>query len=266
MTKLIRSNNIYQSVLDIQQQGIAGALITVISTKGSTPRETGAKMIVKQNGEIIDTIGGGDIENIIIKDALEVIKTQKHKIVEYALEKHSKGEPTGMICGGSMKFFIENINLKPFLYIIGSGHVGRVMYELGILNQFNTTMIDNRKEYLQKEDFPDAIQFHYGDYPQTIQKVEFQSPAYVVIMTQSHELDRIVLEECLRKKTKYTYLAMIASKKKAHEIKENLKKRKIPQKRLDIVHSPAGLPIGSKRPSEIAVSIMAEIIKEKNSS
>ncbi|MBU1077692.1 MAG: XdhC/CoxI family protein [Spirochaetes bacterium] len=266
MNQLIKNNNIYQSVIEIQRKGENAAIITVIETKGSTPREVGAKMIVLSNGSIINTIGGGAVEKLVIEDALKVIKSRKPVTVAYDLEGNSKGKSTGMICGGSMKFFIENIQTGPFLYIFGAGHVGREMYRLGLLYHFNIIMIDNRKEYLKAENFSKAFKLYHIRYPESIKMIQFIDPAYIVIMTQSHDLDEKAVTECLKVVPKYKYLGMIASQKKSNEVKKRLKQKKISEKKIQSLYSPAGLAIGSKTPEEIALSIMAEIVKVKNES
>lgn len=265
MGTIITSRNIYEDILKCQKKGISAALVTVIETEGSTPREVGAKMLVMADGTIINTIGGGAVEMLVIKDALETIKSNKARIVKYALEEKSETKQTGMICGGEMSFFIEPLLPQPFLYLFGAGHIGKVMYQLGIMNRFNVIIIDDRTEYANKENFPDAVDVIAGEYNEIIDKLEFKQPAYIVIMTKSHFSDELVLKNILKKNSKYSYLGMVASKIKFAEIREHLKKDGIPEKLINSVYAPVGLPIKSKTPEEIAISIMAEIIKVKNS-
>ncbi len=164
-----------------------------------------------------------------------------------------------------MKFFIENIQTNPYLYIFGAGNVGRAMYQLGLIYNFNIILIDDRKGFLKKEDFQNAFQLLNGNYQNIVKNIIFLKLSYVIIMTQLHETDQKVLKECLKKNFNYKYLGMVASKKKIAEIRKKLLKEQVTEKKLNTVYSPAGLPIHSKTPDEIALSIMAEIIQVKNS-
>ncbi len=259
------SKNIYETILECQKNGIGAALATVIETKGSTPREVGAKMLVFEDGTTVDTVGGGAIEMFVIKDALEILKEGKPKIVEYSLEEEGKGTQTGMICGGDMKFFIEPVINNPFLYIFGGGHICKFMYKLALMNHFNVIVVDDREEYANSERYPDAMEVIADNYDSAIKKIYFKQPAYVVIMTKSHFSDEIALKNVLKKDVKFKYIGMVASKIKTKEIKEHLLKEGFKKSLIDSVYAPVGLPIKSKTPEEIAVSIMAEIIKVKNS-
>ena len=259
------NKNIYKSIIEIQKQGIPSVLVTVIDTLHSTPRETGAKMIVKKNGEIINTIGGGIVEKMVIEESLKIINTQKPKIIKYDLEGNSKGKTTGMICGGMMKFFIEPININPYLYIFGAGHIGKAMYQLGLMNNFNITIIDNRNESINDTFFKEASVKLIKDYKASCKEISFLNPAYIIIATHTHKSDEIVLNNLLRLKISYNYIGMVASKRKITEIKKRLIEDKISEEKINTVHSPAGVPINSNTPEEIAISIIAEMIKIKNS-
>jgi len=238
------------------------ALAIVVGVKGSTPREVGAKMLISEDGLIEGTIGGGPVEALVISDAEEVIKTRQPAVRIYNLNDPNK-KSTGMICGGEMSVYIEPLLVPPRIYIFGGGHVGYAMYRQALLLGFHVTVIDDRKEYIGKDRFPEAESIH-GEFLKVVREIKFTSPAYVIIMTRCHDIDEKVLEECLRKDFDYFYIGMIGSKKKASEIKKKLLSRGIPESKLEKVHSPIGIPIGSNSPEEISVSIISEIIKEKN--
>ncbi|MBN1898665.1 MAG: XdhC family protein [Spirochaetes bacterium] len=264
MIKLKKSDNIYREILDCEKQGKKAALVTVINTGGSTPQRPGSKMLILQDGTVINTIGGGAVEKRLIKDARETIKSKNHRVVRYTMEG-AKNSHTKMICGGWMEFFIEPLKIKPNMYIFGAGHIGKALYQLGQMSHFHVTVIDDRKEYMDKDFFSDA-ELVMSSYGKISRQINFRAPAFVVIVTASHATDEVIVKNILKRKIKLGYIGMIGSRKKSAQVKEKLKRMGLNEKLVSSVHSPVGLPINSKEPEEIAVSIMAEIIKVKNSS
>jgi len=115
--------DIWNELVKLEKEGIPAALVTVIHTRGSTPREIGAKMIVTLDGNTSGTIGGSAVEALVIEKAKEAISKGKVLRVEYDLDDVEKTS-TGMVCGGKMEFFIEPLKRFPRLYIFGGGHVG----------------------------------------------------------------------------------------------------------------------------------------------
>ena len=139
-------DNMYKILASIQDKKTPAALISVIDTKGSTPRAVGAKMIVLSDGTVHGSIGGSAVEALIIQEAMECISSGSYKKVMHNLNDLEKHD-TGMICGGMMEFFIEPINLTPQLFIFGGGHCGyplaRIAHQVG----FQYTIIEDRTEY-----------------------------------------------------------------------------------------------------------------------
>lgn len=268
MVHLEKTGNIFRTLLELQEKGEKICLVTVVRTRGSVPRETGARMIVRAGGRIAGTIGGGKVEQLVIRDALRVLRNDKPLLVEYGLEgekrKARSGRPSGMICGGRMMFFIESVGSCPSLYIFGAGHIARSLYRLALLGFFSPVIIDDRKEYASRDSFPCAREIHCGPYPGIVKKIRFRHPAYAVIMTEAHTHDEDVLRACLDVNFPFRYLGMVASGKTASEIREHLRKKGYSRGRLGLLHSPAGVPMASKAPEEIALSIMAEMIRVKN--
>lgn len=265
MSICVQSSNIYENIVESQKKGEKLALVTVIASEGSAPREVGAKMLVKEDGSIINTIGGGTVEMLVIKDALEVIKKGIPKLVSYSLDENVEGEKTGMICGGKMDFFIEPILTNPFLYIFGAGHVGKALYKMAVMTNFNTIIIDNRKEFVNVDLFPEAFDIVFCDYKNIENAIKIKDNSYIVIVTHSHFTDEMVLKSILKMNINYKYLGIIGSKRKSEELKKILKDEGFSDNVINNIHCPIGIFINSKTPEEIAISIMAEIIKVKNS-
>jgi xanthine dehydrogenase accessory factor len=212
-------------------------------------------MLVKADGSILGTIGGGNLEFLAIKEALRAIQTGKSKHMDYSLKP---GGDTGMICGGGAKVFIEPILSLPSLYICGGGHIGLVLAKIGKLLGFRVIVIDDRPEYANAERFPDADQTIVSEYKDVFANVNVGRSGYIVIVTHGHKGDEVVLAGALGTSARYT--GMIGSKKKVEATYARLRKKGFSQEQLSGVHSPIGLKIYAQTPEEIAISIMSEII------
>jgi xanthine dehydrogenase accessory factor len=256
-------NDIYQEIVRVKTEGEEAALVTVVSASGSTPREEGAKMLVKPDGSIIGTIGGGSLEAQIIKEAVKVIKQGKPKRLHRSLTAKEAGEE-GMICGGDLEVFIEPILTPPALYIFGGGHIALALTRMGKLCGFNIAVVDDRAEFASAERFPEADTLLAGDFPKSFPKIKIDNSSYIVIVTHGHQHDEVVLEWAVGTPAKY--IGMIGSKTKNETIYSHLLAKGISREQLDRVHAPIGLEIEAQTPEEIAVSILAEVIKVRRSS
>jgi xanthine dehydrogenase accessory factor len=249
---------IYEEIARLHREGKPAALVTVVKTKGSVPREAGAKMAVLGDGSIIGTVGGAILEARAIEKAKEVIRAGKPCTVEFNLNDPLKTD-TGMICGGWMELFIEPLITSPTLTIFGGGHCGKPLADMADLLGWGVVVYDDRPEWANQERFPYAREVKVGDFLEMAKSWQSASPAYVAIMTRGHEFDEIVLREMLNKQ--WDYLGMMASQKKKTEIFDRLKANGVDAALLEKVSSPIGLDISSETPAEIAVSILAEMIK-----
>jgi len=252
---------IYKEITEIINSRREAAMVTVIAASHSTPRGTATKMLVKPDGSITGTIGGGAVELEVIKTAIETIKTGKAQKHQFNL---IPGENPGMICGGEMEVFIEPITPTPIIYIFGAGHISMVLAKISKLLGFMVTVIDDRKDYASKERFPDADQILVDDFEKVFSKLNIDKRSYIVIVTRGHLHDERVLNKAVL--TPAGYIGMIGSKSKVKTILNNLHDRGVEKDVLEKVHAPIGLEIKAETPEEIAISILAEIIKAYRSS
>ncbi|MCL2679015.1 MAG: XdhC family protein [Dehalococcoidia bacterium] len=247
-------NDIYAELVRLTAAGEEAALVTVIAVSGSTPREEGAKMLVRADGSIMGTIGGGAVENAAIKEALEVLKRGVAKKFEYKL--NPSGD-LGMICGGDTEIFIEPVKSAPPLYIFGGGHIAVPLARMSVMCGFSVTVIDERPGFASAGRFPDAATVAL-EIPDAYRQMEIGSGAYIVIVTHGHNGDEAALEGALR--TPARYIGMIGSKSKNAAVYARLEAKGFSREQLAHVHSPIGLNIKAQTPEEIAVSILAEMI------
>lgn len=250
---------IYQELVNVTSKGERAVLATVISSHGSAPRKAGAKMLIKNDSTFIGTVGGGGVEQQLKEKAIEVMNSGEPQIVHFDLS--GRGEGAAMICGGQMDVFLEPIVPSETLYLFGAGHISKSTAAMGKTLGFRVVVIDPRPEYNNIDRFPDADSLIVEEYDSAFPKLSADKGSYIVIYTTGHVLD----EQCLHFAvgTKAKYIGMIGSKKKVKEVKERLLQKGVSQQQLDKVYAPIGMEIRAETPEEIAISILAEIIKVK---
>jgi len=249
--------SLYRAIAKLEQENAAGALCTVIRTQGSTPRHVGCKMLVYPDGSTLGTVGGGLMENRVIEKAHQSMLDGKPRMLEYDMDDPEHGNPG--ICGDRVEVFIEPLHTKPTVVIIGAGHVGKAVAHLAQWLGFRVVVSDDRPELCTSQAFPEANEYLPGHMADLPQQLEFSSPIYFILTTRGVEIDVPGLPALLE--TPAEYIGVIGSQKRWAASRVQLFEQGISKEKLDRVHSPIGLDINAETPEEIAVSIMAEIIK-----
>ena len=255
------NQEVFAAVAEALEKGEPAALVTIVSTTGSTPQRVGAKMLVFPDGRMVGTIGGGCYENDAFWKAREAITSRKPQLLHYELDDDFAQE-TGLICGGQMSVYIEPIEPSPELYVIGAGHVG---YHLATMAQdvgFQVHVVDDREKFASRERFPNASEVVNEDIPAWLERTKLPSHAYVVIVTRGHTNDLDALRALAPRDLRY--LGLIGSRAKVARISDQLLSEGMPPDVLKQVHAPIGLDIGAVTPQEIAVSILSELIAVKH--
>ncbi len=253
-------SDFFDEIRKIKEEGKSAAVATIIGTKGSTPREVGAKMLIQEDGKIHGTIGGGCIEAEVWQEAMKIIKEATPRTVHFDLTG-KKAEDSGMICGGVMDIYIEPIIPNPRVYIFGGGHVSLSVAKMSKMVGFEVVVLDDRPQFANRERFPEADEVIAEEFEFSLAKLQVNRSSYLVIVTRGHAYDQEVLEWAV--KTGARYLGMIGSRRKIQMVYASLKEKGVPVEKLDRVHAPIGLDIGALTPEEIAVSIVAEMIQER---
>ncbi len=250
--------DLYEEILKIKAEGRSAAMATIIATKGSTPREVGAKMLIREDGTITGTIGGGCLEGQVFEEAIQAIREEKPRTVHYDLTGRDAAE-AGMICGGIMDIYIEPIIPTPTVFIFGGGHISLFVSRISAMVGFQVVVMDDRAQFANRERFPEAEQVIAEEFFMAFPKLKVNRSSYLVIVTRGHAYDQEVLEWALVTEAKY--IGMIGSKKKIQTVYKNLAEKGIAQEKFQRVHAPIGLDIGALTPEEIAVSIVGEMIR-----
>lgn len=275
-------------------------LCTIVATRGSTPQQKGAKMLVAGDGKTVGTLGGGCVEAEVRKHALELLLRGESRLMEFKLD-HDYGWDDGLICGGVMDVCIETLDetcvarfermhesIKakeitrfqihyeqagkqmhyseelgpgPVLLIAGAGHVGQALGELAAKLEFRVVVIDDRAEFASAERFPSAEKRIVGDIENELRNFPIDPSTFIVIVTRGHARDGQALAAVVDSPARY--VGLIGSKRKIKTIFDDLHAQGVSIEKLSRVHAPIGYDIGAVTVNEIAVSIAAELIAKR---
>src|SRR6201998_3071392 len=249
--------DIYEQIVQLRREGRRGAVATITNGRGSIPSCQTAKMLVRDDGSVAGTIGGGCVEAEVWQAAREVMEEEKPRTLTFNLNNDPKYD-TGLVCGGTLEIFLEPVLPPAELYIFGAGHVAESLYRIARIAGFDITVVDNRATYARRERFPDAQEVIAEDFDKATAALSPSESSFIVIVTRGHRDDMRVLRWAVQ--TPARYVGMIGSKRKTIAIFKELQKQGLPAHLFDRVHAPVGLDIGAITPEEIAVSITAELI------
>jgi xanthine dehydrogenase accessory factor len=252
--------DIYEEIVNLRRAGRRGAVATIVNVRGSIPSFKTAKMLVRDDGSIVGTIGGGCVEADVWQAAREVMESERPRTLSFDLNNDPKYD-TGLVCGGTLEIFVEPILPPAELYIFGAGHVATSLYKVARMAGFDITVVDDRDAYANRERFPEAQQVIAEDFDKATTRLTPSESSHIVIVTRGHRDDMRVLRWAIQ--TPARYVGMIGSKRKTIAIFKELQKEGIPAHLFDRVHAPVGLDIGAITPEEIAVSITAELIAKR---
>src|ERR1700691_3737983 len=256
-TSLFQPMDVYEQIVQLRRDGRRGAVATIVNVRGSIPSFKTAKMLVRDDGSIVGTIGGGCVEAEVWQAAREVMESERPRTLTFDLNQDPKYD-TGFVWGGPLDFFIEPVLPPADLYIFGAGHVAASLYKVARIAGFDVTIVDDREAYATRERFPEAHQVIAEDFDKAAAQLTPSESSYIVIVTRGHRDDMRMLRWAVQ--TPARYVGMIGSKRKTITIFKELQEEGLPAHLFDRVHAPVGLDIGAITPEEIAVSITAELI------
>jgi xanthine dehydrogenase accessory factor len=248
--------DLFEEIVRMRRAGQRGAMATIVHTNGSIPSYESSRMLVRDDGSIIGTIGGGCVEAEVWAAAKEVIEIEQPRKMTFNLN-HEAGYDAGLICGGTLEIFVEPILPQPVLYLFGGGHISTALARVAGQSGFEIGIVDDRETFANRERFPMAGEV-YTTYEEAFEKIRPSASSYLVIVTRGHKDDMRVLAWAVG--TEARYIGMIGSKRKVISVYKALEKEGFAPEKFERVHAPVGLDIGALTPEEIAVSITAELI------
>ena len=255
------NQEVFAALNEALQKGEEVALVTIVSSTGSTPQRVGAKRLLDADGRTVGTIGGGCYENESFWKAREAIKNRKPLTMKFDLNDDFAQE-TGLVCGGQMEVFIEPVEPSPELFVFGAGHVGYYVARMGHEVGFQVHVVDDREKFASTERFGTGIDVIVEDIPGWLDTHQLPPTSYAVIVTRGHTHDLDAMRSLAARQLRY--LGLIGSKAKVKRIFDALLEEGTTPDMLKGVHAPIGLDIGAITPQEIAVSIVAELIAVKH--
>jgi len=248
--------DLFEEIVRLRREGQRAALATIVHTNGSIPSYESSRMLVREDGSIAGTVGGGCVEAEVWAAAKEAIRTEAPRKMVFNLNNEASYD-NGLICGGTLEIFVEPILPQPTLYIFGAGHVSMALAQAALTAGFAIGVIDDRESFANAQRFPMAREI-YASYEEAFERLKPNASSYLVVVTRGHKDDMRVLAWAVG--TQARYIGMIGSKRKVLSVYKALEKEGLPAEKFARVHAPVGLEIGALTPEEIAISITAELI------
>lgn len=244
---------LYEEVVRLTRQGEPFVLATVVAHGGSSPRKSGAKMIVRSDGSSLGSVGGGRVEKETIEAARTALSDGEARTLEFVLtEEH------GYACGGSMSVFVEPQGRRPLLVMFGAGHVGRAVAALAHGCGFRVVVVDERPDCAVTELLPGADQVICAPVADAFGQLMLDQDSFAVIATPGHLYDFAAVRGCLA--TEAGFIGLLGSRRKRETLLQTLETEGFAASQRVRVVTPVGLEIGAQTPEEIAVSIVGQLI------
>jgi xanthine dehydrogenase accessory factor len=237
-------------LIRIQEEGGAGVLATVVETTNNGALEPGENLLIRDGKPVVGTIRQEKLVAAILKEADARLKEEKSKLVSLELPDN----------GGQVEVFFEVLPAPPKLIVVGAGHIAVPLAKFAKLLDFHVTVLDDRILFANRERFPDTDEIRVGDMAAELKGLPLTPSTYIVLITRGHKYDEPCLREIVHSRAKY--IGMIGSRRRIKALFEKFRnEEKIAEEILQRVYAPIGLDIATETPEEIALSIMAEIVK-----
>ena len=251
----------FEQLSELIGSGVPCVSVTVVDVIGSVPNERGAKMIVTGSGLHSGTVGGGKIEKRAIEESQRLLSSelrQETHFVQWNLNKD-----IGMTCGGMVKVYLEAFNVATWnVVVFGAGHVANALITMLVRLDCRITCYDPRAEWIARLPQSPRLQAVVSpDMPSMV--ASLPDGAFVVLMSSGHTTDKPILLEILRTRP-FPFLGVIGSRAKAKRLEQDIAEAGLPQESRKLFHCPVGLPIGTNHPQEIAVSVVAQLLQERD--
>ncbi|MFW0766333.1 selenium-dependent molybdenum cofactor biosynthesis protein YqeB [Trabulsiella odontotermitis] len=251
--------NIFSEAAKLEEQNRPFALAQIVDSRGSTPRHS-AQMLVREDGTIIGTIGGGMVERKVIDEALNALREKKPRMFHGRMARNG-ADAVGSDCGGAMSVYISVHGLRPRLVLIGGGHVNRAIAQGAALLGFEIAVADIYKESLNPDYFPPSAELLHADsFSAAVEQLDIKPDNFVLIATNNKDreaLDKLIVQPV-------AWLGLLASRRKVQVFLRQMRENGVDENDIARLHAPVGFNIGAETPHEIAISVLAEILQVKN--
>lgn len=251
----------WEQIAALRREGVDAVVVTITAARGSVPGQIGAKAIVTAGGLISGNLGGGKVEAKAIEHAVAFLKGDEPCLgLTWNLQRD-----VGMTCGGEMGFLFEKVaaDVPWHLAVFGAGHVAQALVPVLATLACRIDVFDTRSDWLEK--FPARGNVNLHQVTAFENGVDFVTPgSFVLSLTKGHSSDRPVLLETLRRFPGIPFIGVIGSAAKRAVLLRELREDGIADELLEKITCPVGLPIGGNDPAEIAISIAAQLLSQRN--
>lgn len=252
----LKGMDVFEEIVRMRRAGQRGALATIVHTNGSIPSFESSRMLVREDGTALGTIGGGCVEADVWAAAKEVMEKETPRKMVFHLNNEASYD-NGLICGGTVEVFVEPILPQPVVYLFGGGHISTAVAKAAQAAGFGVGVVDDRETFANAQRFPMAQEI-FTSFEDAFEKLQPSASSYLVIVTRGHKEDMRVLAWAVR--TAARYVGMIGSRRKVLSVYKALEKEGYRMEEFERVFAPMGLEIGALSPEEIAISIVAELV------
>lgn len=256
------SQTFIEKLADLAESNLPFVQVTMVEARGSTPQDTGSKMLVNQDGLVHGTVGGGKVEARAIEHAQQMLSDRSanpNQLVDWNLQRD-----IGMTCGGLVKLFFEVYNRDDWRIIVfGAGHVAQALIKCLLTLNCKVICLDSRQEWIDR--LPDSSRLTKictADLAAFTN--EITASDFVVSMTMGHSSDRPILEAIFKRDPQPAFVGVIGSKSKKSVLVRELRELGVDVHRAESFLCPVGLKIGTNQPSEIAISITAQLLERRD--
>jgi len=258
LNKGMDETQILNELNSLVEDGKTVVLATVVETSRSVPRHSGAKMLILSDSHQVGTIGGGEMEARVIKEACACMDDGTSLLLNYELVDPVAGDPG--VCGGTVTIHLETYMPNSKILIIGCGHVGRAVAELASWLGFHVVATDDREEIAESVTEADLVLT--GSIEETLKQVNLTDRDHVVAVTRNAELDIQNLPHLLSTEAKS--IGVMGSSRRWETTRSSLESAGVSEEDLSRITSPIGLDLNAETPQEIALSILSQIIEQDN--
>jgi len=252
--------NILKKMVENQKNGKSFVLATVVEGADKSPGRSGFKMISYLDGTSEGTVGGGELEKLVLEKCSEIHRSKQNDFLSFNLTKSG----IGMLCGGNIKVYCEYFSAPKKVFAFGGGHLCQSLIPLLKSVGFHCVVIDNREEFASKNNLPKADEIIFSNYVDFVEKMKLTANDAIVIFTHGHLHDLEILDKICERNLIAKYIGMIGSKIKVPDTIQKIKQKKYGNNLVDSINAPIGLNIAKTTTSEIAVAIVAEILAKYN--
>ena len=242
--------SLVEQLIKIREEGATGVLATVVEVERNGGVQPGENCLVRDGKSAGGKIRHAGLLDAVLKEAEARLKEEKSKLVSLELPE----------AGGKVEIFFEVLPAPPKLIVVGCGHIAVPLAKLAKVLDFYVTVLDDRILFANRERFPDADDVRVGDMAAMLKEMSITPSTYIVLITRGHKYDELCLREIIHSSAKY--IGMIGSRRRIQACFQRFREEeKIADEVIQRVYAPIGLDIGTETPEEIALSIMAEIVK-----